>query len=264
MTHRLLTVLTAGLLLTAAAARAEIFVSSNDGKQFRADDTIRPEPDTVSVIDVTNGKVKLLGSVAAPVALTGPPNLVAVTRDSRLAIVTSSQKLNGQVLVPDDRVSVIDVSVPSNPRLLQTVQAGSGASGVDISPDGKLVLVASTADDAITLFSLANKKLTRINQIILEKGSGSTDVMFLKDGKTALAVGRMNFRMMLLSVSPTGVAARWAWSTCVPRLISSGSISGARHCIAASSTSCSNIGVDRTSTPRFPAFSAVIHSWTRV
>jgi DNA-binding beta-propeller fold protein YncE len=89
--------------------------------------------------------------------------------------------------------------------LLQTVQAGPGASGVDISPDGKLVLVASTADDAITLFSLANKRLTRINQAILEKGSGSTDVMFLKDGKTALAVGRMNFRMMLLSVSPSGV-----------------------------------------------------------
>lgn len=201
-----LAALAAALLLTATASQAEIFVSSNDGKQFRADDIVHPEPDTVSVIDVTNGRVRLMGSVAVPVALTGPPNLVAVTGDSRLAIVTSSQKLNGKTLVPDDRVSLIDISVPSNPRLLQTVQAGPGATGVDISPDGKLVLVASTADDSITLFSLANKKLTRINQVILEKGSGSTDVMFLKDGKSALAVGRMNFRIMQLAVGPTGVS----------------------------------------------------------
>src|SRR5688572_14174475 len=76
MTRRTLAALCVALLLTATGSRAEIFVSSNDGKQFRPDDTIHPEPDTVSVIDVANGRVKLLGSVAAPVALTGPPNLV--------------------------------------------------------------------------------------------------------------------------------------------------------------------------------------------
>ena len=200
-----LAVLAAALLLTTTGTQAEIFVSANDGKQFRPDDTVHPEPDTVSVIDVTDGRVRLLGSVAAPVALTGPPNLVAVTGDSRLAIVTSSQKLNGKTLVPDNRVSLIDISVPSNPRLLQTVEAGPGASGVDISPDGRLVLVASTGDDSITLFSLAGRQLTRVGQVVLEKGSGATDVMFLKDGKSAVAVGRMNFRMMLLSVSPSGV-----------------------------------------------------------
>jgi DNA-binding beta-propeller fold protein YncE len=68
-----------------------------------------------------------------------------------------------------------------------------------------LVLVASTGDDAVTVFTLANRKLTRVGQVAMEKGSGPTDVMFLKDGKSALVVGRMNFRMMLLAVDGTKV-----------------------------------------------------------
>jgi DNA-binding beta-propeller fold protein YncE len=188
------------LLLTAGVARGEIFVSSNDGKQRRADDKERSEPDTVSIIDVTNGKVKLLASLAAPTALTGPPTAVALTRDSRLAIVTASQKLENGVLVPNDQVSLIDLRNPSKPELLQTIEAGPGASGVSISPDGKVVLVAGAGNDSITSFTLANRKLTREGQLILEKGSGPHDIFFLPGGKRAVAVGRYNSRLMLLTV----------------------------------------------------------------
>ena len=44
MKRCMLAALTAALMLTAAGARAEIFVSSNDGKQIRPDDTTFPDP----------------------------------------------------------------------------------------------------------------------------------------------------------------------------------------------------------------------------
>src|SRR5690606_37854938 len=68
-------------MLMAGDARAEIFVSANDGKQRRPDDITFPDPDSLSILDVTANRVRLLGSAAVTSTLTGPPTAVAVTRD---------------------------------------------------------------------------------------------------------------------------------------------------------------------------------------
>lgn len=196
------------LLISVMPVSAEIIVSGNDGKQMRPGDTVTaPEPDSISVLSVKDGKVKLLGSVAAPAGMIGPPAAVAVTRDSRLAIVTACQSLQGDTLVPADTVSLFDLSVPSNPRVIQTVHAGPGASGVSISPNGKLVLVASTGDDSVTAFTLKGRALTQVGKVQLEKRSSPTDVVFTPNGKTAIAVGRGNSKLMLMSVNGNTVTA---------------------------------------------------------
>jgi DNA-binding beta-propeller fold protein YncE len=188
------------LLLLAAGARAEIAVSANDGKQKRPDDVVWPEPDSISVLDIRDGRIKLLGTVATPATMIGPPDAVAVAKDSSFALVTSGQKLEKGEIVPDDLLQVIDLSVPSNPRVVQTVHAGAQATGVSISPNGRLVLTANTAGDSVSVFRLRNRRLTPAGTVAVEKGSGPTDVFFLKDGKTAVVVGRQNFKLMLLSV----------------------------------------------------------------
>lgn len=194
--------------LLSVPAAAELVVSGNDGKQMRPGDTVTaPEPDSISVLDIKGSKVKLLGSVAAPAGMIGPPAAVAVTRDSRLAIVTACQSLQDGKLVPADTVSLVDLSVPSNPHVIQTAHAGPGASGVSISPNGKLVLVASTGDDAITAFTLKGKTLTRVGQTVLAKGTAPTDIVFTPDGKQAVAVGRGNSKLTLLSVDGTSLTA---------------------------------------------------------
>ena len=196
------------LLVSMLPVSAEIVVSANDGKQMRPGDTVTaPEPDSISVLSLKDGKVKLLGSVGAPAAMIGPPAAVAVTRDSRLAIVTACERLEGGKLVPADTVSLVDLSVPSNPRVIQTVHAGPGASGVSISPDGKLVLVASTGDDSVTAFTLKGRALTQVGKVQFEKGANPTDVVFTPNGKTAMAVGRGNSKLMPMSVDGATVTA---------------------------------------------------------
>ena len=190
------------LLASSVSAHAEIAISANDGKQMRPGDIINgPEPDSISVLRISGGHVKLLGSAQAPAAMIGPPAAVAVSKDSKFALVTVCQKLDGMKLLPDDLVEVVDLSVPGNPRVVQTAHAGPGASGVSISPDGKLALVANTEDDTITIFSLSHERLTRIGQLQLPAKSRPTDVVFTPDGKTAIALRQMASQLEVLSVN---------------------------------------------------------------
>lgn len=194
------------LLAMSVVARAEIAVSANDGKQVRAGDIVNgPQPDSISVLNISGDHVKLVGSVAAPAAMIGPPGAVAVSKDSRFALVTACQKLDGTNLVPDDLVEVVDLSDPAQPHVVQTAHAGPGASGISISPDGKLALVANTEDDTVTVFSLSGEKLTRAGQVQLPPKSRPTDVVFARDGKTAIAIAQGISREVVLSVNGTDV-----------------------------------------------------------
>jgi len=194
------------MLLLSSAASAEIAVSANDGKQIRAGDIVDgPQPDSISVLNISGGQVKVIGSVAAPAAMIGPPAAVAVSKDSRFALVTVCQKLDGTNLVPDDLVEVVDLTDPAHPRLAQTGHAGPGASGVSISPDGRLALVANTEDDTVTEFSLDGEHLARIGQIHFPAKSRPTDVVFTPDGKTAIVVRQTASQLEVLSVNGTDV-----------------------------------------------------------
>lgn len=191
----------AAFLMVPLAARAELAVSGNDGKQMRPGDTVTaPEPDSITVLDITARGVKRLGTVAAPAAMIGPPAAVAVSRDSRFALVTACQRLESGKLVPNDTVSVVDLSAPSNPRVIQTVHAGAGAMGVSISPDGKLALVAGSDSSTITAFAIKGRTLTRVDQLQLPEKTDPTDVIFSRNGKTAIVVSRAGSKLMLLDV----------------------------------------------------------------
>jgi DNA-binding beta-propeller fold protein YncE len=107
--------------------------------------------------------------------------------------------------VPEDLVSVVDLSSPAHPKVIQNLHAGPGASGVSISPNGKLALVASTGEDAISIFTIAGKTLTTAGKIAIDPKSGATDVVFTPDGKTALVVERGNSRMAVLAVDGINV-----------------------------------------------------------
>ena len=123
------------LAVCAGAAQAELAVSANDGKQMEAGDTVKgPQPDSISVLDISAKGVRQVSSLAMPAGMIGPPGGVALTRDSRLAIVTAYQKLVGGKLVSDDKVRLVDLRDPSHPRLLQTIKTGSGPMGASISP----------------------------------------------------------------------------------------------------------------------------------
>ncbi|HEY4076333.1 MAG TPA: YncE family protein [Rhizomicrobium sp.] len=196
------------LAVSSVAAQAELAISANDGKQLRAGDPTPVTPDSVSVIDLGHFPPKVLGTVNVPASMIGPPGAVAIGPREKFAIVTAAEKYNPadpNKPSPDDKVSVIDLSVPSKPTVIQTLSAGTGASGTSINKAGTLALVAAKGDDAIAIFSVAGNKLTPVGKVQLEPKSAPTDVVFSPDGRKAYVVAQGASKIVELAVNGTGV-----------------------------------------------------------
>ena len=101
---------------------------------------------------------------------------------------------------------MIDLSTPSKPKVLQTVAAGPGASGVAMNKPQNLVLVAAKMDGAIHVFRLAGKTLTHVGRVDLGAGAQPTDVVFAADGQHAYAIVQGVNKVMELSVDGQKVA----------------------------------------------------------
>ena len=196
------------ILLAASAwampfpAVAQIAVSANDGKQLRPGEAPATRvPDSVSIIDLGQTPPRTVGMVLAPTSMIGPPTSVAVAPDESFALVTAAQQLEGGNIVKGDVISVIDLSRPASPRVIQTLNVASGASGVAINDAGTLAMVAGTGDDSISVFSISGKKLSLIKKVRLDYQSRPTDVTFSPDGKSAYAVAQTTGAIVRLSIA---------------------------------------------------------------
>jgi DNA-binding beta-propeller fold protein YncE len=181
-------------------ASAQLAVSANDGHSAIVDgNTVaagNPVPDTVTVIDLGTTPPRIVGEVAAPTSVVGPPQSVALTRDQSIALVTASSKIDPSDptrLVPDNKLTVIDLTA-SPPAVLARLEAGLGASGVSVNPAGTLALVANRSEGTVSVFTIAGK---------LQLGdakSGPSDVAFTRDGKRALVTRDGDNKVSMLSV----------------------------------------------------------------
>jgi DNA-binding beta-propeller fold protein YncE len=195
--------------LTASGAGAQLAISANDGKQPRLGQVPSDvKPDNVTVIDLNGRSPRVIGKVEVPVSMIGPPTIVGVARDASFAIVTNGQKFDpadNTKFILDDTVSVIDLKDPTSPKVIQTIQAGAGASGVAINRAGTLALVAATGEGTISVFSIANKTLTLVNKLQLDAKAGPVDVNISPDGKTALVTQRRGNGIWRLAIDGTKV-----------------------------------------------------------
>jgi len=187
----------AGILIAACAGAAaharQIFVSAEDGKPVRPGDTLATTtPDLLRVVALDSRGLRTLATVPVPASMSGPPESVKLTPDGRYAVVTASQALDPAAtppLVPGDAVSLVDLATPARPRLIETVHAGAGASGVAIAPRGDLVLVANARANSVSAFTLAAGRLISCGTVMLPTGSRPVSARILPDGRSALVVG---------------------------------------------------------------------------
>jgi DNA-binding beta-propeller fold protein YncE len=183
----------AAMILAPISTMADIALSSNDGhtvlergKQVAGKP---PLPDSLSVIDLAQDLPRITATIEVPGSVVGPPMAVAVAPDESFAIVTSATKLDpGGVdgIGPDDRVSVIDLtSMP--PRIAQSLQAGTGATVVRISPDGTLALVANRTEGTVSIFTIKDHQLVANGKADLgNPKAGPSGLAFTRDGKNVL------------------------------------------------------------------------------
>ena len=195
------------LPLFTAAASAQLAVSANDNKAVLVNGvgTVpdNPQPDTVAIIDLSAKPPKVIAEVRAPTSVVGPPQSVAVSRDESYALVTGAMKVDpadAKKVTPDNKLSVIDLKAKP-PAVIQTLEAGLGATGVSINPTGTLALVANRNEGTLSIFTIAGNKLTAAGKIQLgDAKSGPSHVAFMPDGKMALATRDGDHRISVLSI----------------------------------------------------------------
>jgi DNA-binding beta-propeller fold protein YncE len=197
----------AALLLMITAPQAQLLVSAQDGKAVLVDgvNTVpaTPAADHVVIVDLGASPPKIIGEVAVPTSVVGPPQSVAVAADESIALVTSAMKsdpADPKKLVPDDRLSVIDLKA-NPPAVLATLQAGKGAAGVSINRAGTLALVANRSEGTISIFKVDGKTLTPAGKLDLGNDkSGPSHVVFSPDGTSAVVSRDGDNKISILSI----------------------------------------------------------------
>jgi DNA-binding beta-propeller fold protein YncE len=184
--------LTTALLLVPATAFADLAISGQDGKQVRAGDGLPmvPTPDSVAVIEFSSSKApRVIGMIQVCSTQMGPPSALAVAPDYSFVLATCPQKFGpDNKLTAANTVSVIGLDDPTKPKLLETVEAGQGATAVYMNKKATVALVTGVGDDSITLFTIKDRHLTRGSQVKLEAKAEPRDILIAADGKTAYAL----------------------------------------------------------------------------
>jgi DNA-binding beta-propeller fold protein YncE len=184
--------LTLALVLGARLANAgpnDILIGLDAKVTYGPDGPVNGEPgkDEVLVMDVSNpGKPVIRARLPLMNSLLGPPTNLQITPDGKLGLVANSV-LNtpdavGFTVSPDDRVFVIDLTAtPLAPA--DTVNVGKQPSGLAISRNGELALVANRYGKSISILSIIGGKVSVVGEVPVEQEASA--VAITPDGKRA-------------------------------------------------------------------------------
>jgi DNA-binding beta-propeller fold protein YncE len=177
-------------------------IAIDDGKPVLS----LPGKDSVVIVDLANPEEpKIVVSLPIKNSLIGPPVNVAIAPNGAIALVADSVDVVKEddtlKQVPDNKLHVIDMKA-NPPKLAGTISTGKQPSGLDISPDGKMVLVAHRADTSVGVFSIDGTDVKLVDTIAM--GDIVAHVAFTSDGKRALAAKYSAHKLSLLEVGENG------------------------------------------------------------
>jgi len=117
----------------------------------------------------------------------GPPTNMVIARSGRMALVASSINMTQEAgkwnNSPDNQVHVLDLSDFAKPTVTQ-VQVGKQPSGIDISPDGSMALVANRKGRSVSVLNLRSIPVQATAELPID--AEAADVKFTPDGKHAV------------------------------------------------------------------------------
>lgn len=198
-----------GMALAAAVsapAAADLMVAGIDNKVGFDGASVRflaPGNDVVSVIDFSGDREapRIVANLPLANSVFGPPTNVAVTPDETLALATNAMTWtpdgDGWTPEPDNRINVIDLTV-SPPALIDTVAVGRQPSGLAVSPQGDLALVAHRADNFIGVLAIDGKTVRLVQT--LDMGEQVAAVAIAPDGRRALAAKFPGHKIAVLDI----------------------------------------------------------------
>jgi DNA-binding beta-propeller fold protein YncE len=204
------------LLALAAPAVAQIVISGNENKidlTSGAPRVIPPlGPDSVSILNFSIFPPSVQHLSDIPNSVVGPPSNIAITPDRRIALISNSLKADPQDAtnwIPESFVHVLDLTA-NPPKIVGHARTGRQPSGLSITPNGRLALVANRADGTVSVLSIRGKEVTPIRAVkVCEPQESVSDVAISPDGSLALASAQKGGYLSVLKIdgdtaAPTG------------------------------------------------------------
>jgi DNA-binding beta-propeller fold protein YncE len=161
-----------------------------------------PGKDSVLIVDLADPlNPKIVANLPLKNSVIGPPVNLDIDPSGSVALVADSVNVvkEGETLkqVPDDKVHVIDLKA-NPPKHVGSVAVGKQPSGLSISPDGKLALVANREDKSIGVLSIKGTEVKLIDTVPM--GDVVSHVVFTPDGKRAIAAKFPTHKISFLDV----------------------------------------------------------------
>ncbi|HEX9181491.1 MAG TPA: YncE family protein [Burkholderiales bacterium] len=189
-------------------------VSANDAKVVLDNGQVKvvpnPPPDTVTILDLGTWPPQKVAEIPVPASVVGPPFSVAMAPDQSIALVASSSRVDPKDptrQAADNRLSVIDLR-SSPPRVIATLEAGEGASGVSINRAGTLALVANRNEGTVSVFTVSGKTVAPVGKVkVGDEKSGPSHVAITPDGRVALVTRDGDHGLVLLKIEGSQVEA---------------------------------------------------------
>ncbi|WP_198293041.1 YncE family protein [Methylobacterium sp. WSM2598] len=195
------------LLLAAPPVAAKPYMIVGNDEKLNWDENGKPvlSPsgrDSVLIVDLEDPEnPKIAANLPLKNSVVGPPVNLAINPSGTLALVADSVDVvkDGDALkqVPDTKLYVIDLEA-SPPKLLKTLEIGKQPSGLDISHDGTMALVALRAENAVGVLSINGKNVELTQKVPVDELV--SHVEFTPNGKTAIASKFVNHKVALLSI----------------------------------------------------------------
>jgi DNA-binding beta-propeller fold protein YncE len=168
--------------------------------------TIRdPGHDTLSVIDISKpGAPRITATIPLINSVVGPPTNLAIVPPGDIALVANSLMPViqgwGHRLEPDDKVFIVDLKA-SPPKVIGTVTVGKQPSGMAVSPNGDLALVANRVDGTVSVLSIHGSEVLVADTVSVGAAADQVSaVAITPDGKHALAAKAGANKVALLTI----------------------------------------------------------------
>jgi len=169
------------------------FLSIQDGRAILLDGVgkVGKVPDTLAIIELKDGKLRLNNDLVMPTSLVGPPASIAVLPDKKYALVTAATKLDPKdpnKVISSDLISLVSLEDGRKEALkvVDSISLGSGPSGLALSRTGDFALVPNRVSGSISVVEIKEQKLTEIQKIAIGDKSGPSQIVITPDGRRAL------------------------------------------------------------------------------
>ena len=184
-----------GLVAAGTAPRlsGQIVISGNENKIDLTSGGPRAvpnaAPDSITVLNFATfpPTVTTLSNVANTVI--GPPSNIAITPDHALALIANSatpDPANATNTLPSREIHLLDLK-SNPPQIIGHVTVGLQPSGLSITPDGRLALVANRAAGTLSVLRIQGKNVTALREVkVAEPAQGASDVAISPSGRLAL------------------------------------------------------------------------------